>query len=86
MTPEQEAERDILSLASEKWKFGLGLTVDLDAKFGAGRQEAFERLQEREWIRLIDVSFVATMGAQGQAIRIFLIMPPAREWMKSIAS
>lgn len=80
MTAEEEAERDILALANERGKFALGVGVSLKDP----QQEALERLQEREWIRLIDVTPVA--HSRGQPVRIFILTKAAHDWLRTIAS
>lgn len=80
MTEDETAERDLLALANERGKFGVEVGYPLDER----RQEALERLQERDWIRLIDVSTTAV--SQGKVLRLFLLTKAALDWLKKTAS
>lgn len=68
-------EYAILSLMTpETKKFG----IEIGQQLPEDKQAALERLQLRDWVRLIDVSPVAAMP--GKIFRIFLVMPVAVEW------
>jgi hypothetical protein len=82
MTDDERAELDLLRLASEKATFGIAL----GAAIGKEKQFALERLQKREWIRLIDVTPIAAVRAsEGGGVpvfRVFLLMKPALAFLK----
>jgi hypothetical protein len=73
-------ERQLLSLMSDEFTFGIALTAPLTPD----QQFALERLQKREWIRLIDVSIIA-FGRPGEVYRKFLVTAPALKWLKRTA-
>lgn len=75
MTPDQEAEFDLLKLATEHGKFALGVTYAVERT-----QLALERLQLRDWVRLIDIAFIG--AGQGQLCRVFLAQPAAMTWFR----
>jgi hypothetical protein len=52
--------------------------VPIHGDLGPAQQHALERLMLREWIRLIDVSYVANMPG---VHRVFVVTAPALEWM-----
>lgn len=61
-----QADWELLALANEKRKFGLGLGLHLNADL----QAAFERGIDNEWFRFVDLSTVAEMPGAG-LIRLF---------------
>lgn len=61
-----QADLELLSLANEKRKFGLGLGLVLDADL----QAALERGIDNEWFCFVDLSTVAEMPSAG-LIRLF---------------
>jgi hypothetical protein len=81
MTEEQEAELKMLGYASEKGKFALSVT----AKLSKDEQEALERLQLREWIKLIDIAPLFT-GEGFRLVRVFMLTAPALAWLKKTSS
>jgi hypothetical protein len=81
MTDEERAELDLLRLSTERCKFAVALGPPMAAR----DQQALERLQEREWIRLIDISTIA-MGQFDQLFRIFLLTKPALAFLKRHAN
>ena len=70
MTDDEREELKLLRLSSEKGKFAVGISYPM----AAPAQAALERLQEREWIRLIDVTPIAESPG---VYRVFLLMKPA---------
>jgi hypothetical protein len=75
----EQAEYYVLSFAEhENHKMGIEIGCPLQAAL----QEALERLQIRDWIRLIDVSPIAAL--RGKILRIFRVMPDAVRWMEGI--
>ena len=83
MTDDEREELGLLRLASDKGTFAIGL----GAMPGKGVQFALERLQIREWIKLIDVSPIAVglVVAPGKGVpvfRIFLLTKPALAFLK----
>ena len=81
MTEEEQAENTFLALANERGKFAIGVNY---AFRDEQHQFALERLQEREWIRLIDISTIS--GSEGQVCRIFLLTKAAYDWLKETSS
>jgi hypothetical protein len=79
MTPDQSEELKILRLASGKGKFA----IPVGARMGPSAQFALERLQERDWIRLIDLAPLASMPG---LYRVFLLTKPALAFLKKSAS
>lgn len=77
LTSEQEAEFDILARASATHKFA----VPFGVLPGERLQEAFDRLQTREWIRLIDLWPPPVAHPEAGLFRVFLVTQPARDWM-----
>lgn len=77
MTEKERAELRILRLANELGKFAVPLHPE--AMTRRADQEALERLQVREWVRLIDVSFIA---ASGGICRLFMLTQPARDFLR----
>ena len=76
LTSNEKTELALLRIANEHGKFA----VFLDPKgITAEQQQALERLQLREWVRLIDVSYV---GSAGAICRVFLASLEARMWVK----
>jgi hypothetical protein len=82
MTDDQREELKLLRLASEKGTFAIGL----GANMGKDQQFALERLQIREWIKLIDVTPIAagrTLATGGVPVyRVFLLAKPALAFLK----
>ena len=76
MTPEEEdAERELLSLMTrDTHKFAIAV----DFQLTQAQQHALERLQLRDWIRLIDVSVISV--SYGKIVRVFRVMPEAVRW------
>jgi hypothetical protein len=75
MTEDEAEELKLLKLSSEKGKFAVGI----GHKMSPAAQLALERLQEREWIRLIDVTPIA----EGPGVyRVFLLTKPALAFLK----
>jgi hypothetical protein len=72
---EQAAELKLLKLSNEKGKFAISLTERLLDD----EQLAHERLMERGWVRLIDVSMIR---AANGIFRIFLLSEDAREFLR----
>ena len=77
MTDDEQAELGLLRHANERSKFAIAL----GAPVTEADQLALERLQEREWIRLIDVTTIAS-GRPGQVFRVFLLTKPALAFLK----
>lgn len=76
MTPEEQEEHNILKLATAQGKFALMV----GHTFGTlPAHEAFERLQARRWISLIDVTPIASMDG---VFRIFLASDEAMTWFR----
>lgn len=78
MTDEEIEERKILALANENGKFAIEVAYTGWTLQG---QQALERLQLREWVRLIDVTPVAAYP--NRLFRAFMLTKPAREWLKN---
>jgi hypothetical protein len=78
MNADQRAERKLLRLASEKGKFVVSITAAMTEE----TQGALERLQLREWIRLIDVT---PIGPKPRLYRVFLLTKPALEFLSRTA-
>jgi hypothetical protein len=75
MTEDEKAEFEILSLMTpDTHKFAIGILP-----FPAHIQFALERLQLRDWIRLIDISPVSATE-KPILCRIFRAMPEAIAW------
>jgi len=72
---EDANEYEILSLMTADTK---KFIVEIGQALSQPQQEALERLQLRDWIRLIDVSPVANIP--GRMFRVFRVMPVAVEW------
>lgn len=79
MNDDQIAERNFLRLASERGKFAISVTANMSQ----AAHDALERLQLRDWIRLIDVSPIAT---QPGLYRIFMLCPPALVFLRETAN
>lgn len=79
MTPEEcEEYRFLMMMTKETHKFAISVQVVLEPD----RQHALERLQLKDWIRLIDVSMVA--ASHGQVMRVFKVMPEAVAWYENV--
>lgn len=76
MTNDESDEATILSLANENGKFAVPLRATLNDREAL----ALERLQLRDWIRLIDVTPIAATA--GAVVRVFRIMPDAQSWLR----
>lgn len=76
MTLDELCEMRVLSsMTRDTRKFA----IEIGYRFrGNNEQFALERLQLRDWIRLIDVSPVAELP--GRIMRVFRVMPEAVEW------
>lgn len=75
MTQEERAEYKVLALMTpDTHKFAIQVNYPLSEE----KQQALERLQLRDWIRLIDVADVSAFP--GVLMRIFLVMPQAVTW------
>lgn len=72
---EEAYEYAILSLMTPDTK---KFCIEIAQRVSEDQQAALERLQLRDWVRLIDISPVATMP--GKLFRIFRVMPVAVEW------
>jgi hypothetical protein len=81
LTDEERAELSLLQLASEKGKFAISIGHRLSNE----RQFALERLQERDWIRLIDVTPITTAGPR-DLLRVFMLNAPALAFLKRHAN
>lgn len=68
-------EYAILSLMTPDTK---KFCIEIAQRVSEDQQAALERLQLRDWIRLIDISPVAAMP--GKIFRVFRVMPVAVEW------
>jgi hypothetical protein len=78
MTPEEEQEElKLLRLASERGKFAIAVGYPSPQE----QQDALERLQEREWIRLIDVSTI-NVDDKLRLYRVFLLSKDALAFLK----
>lgn len=73
------AEYAVLSLFSEDGHL-FGATIG-GSIMPAENQQAFERLQLRDWIRLIDIKPMAGPGTV--LIRLFMAMPDAVAWHRA---
>ncbi len=69
---DDEEELELLKLANEHGKFAIPI---LTQPLSEPKQLALERLQQRRWITLIDVTPIANMTG---LYRIFLLSPEAR--------
>lgn len=80
MTPEEEVEYGVLGLMTEHtYKFAIEIGYRGTQEF----QDALERLQNRPWIRLIDVSLIdGAENARGRIMRIFRVLPDAVAWYR----
>lgn len=75
----EQAEYYLLSFAElENHKMGIEVGCPLQVAL----QEALERMQMRDWVRLIDVSPIAALP--GKLLRIFRVMPVGILWMEGI--
>lgn len=61
-----QADWELLSLANEKGKFGIGLATKLEED----QQLAFERGIDNQWFTFVDLSLVASMPGAG-LIRLY---------------
>jgi hypothetical protein len=75
MTDDEAEELKLLKLSSEKGKFA----INVGTRMSQAAQLALERLQEREWIKLIDVTPIAS---QSGIFRVFLLTKPALAFLK----
>jgi hypothetical protein len=82
MTDDEVAELGLLRLASEKGKFA----VSIRRNMSQADQDALERLQLREWIKLIDVTPIWLSEGRGDLFRIFMLTPPALAFLRKHAS
>ena len=74
---DEEHEYEILRrMTPGTHKIGVPIIADLSAE----QQFALERLQLRDWVRLIDVSVAS--GVPGHLLRIFRVMPAAVAWFQ----
>lgn len=71
LTPEEQADFELLSLASEKGKFGL----QLDYPANESEQMAFERGIDNEWFIFVDL---ARIEAKPGLFRIFKLREAGR--------
>jgi len=77
---DQQCEMNLLKRMNTQHKLG----IQVDYSLSEDLQRALERLQLKDWIRLIDV---ATIEAScGKLMRIFLVMPPAVAWYEQIVA
>jgi hypothetical protein len=76
MTDEEQAEYELLKLANDKGKFAIPMAANMTDD----HSDALERLQLREWIKLIDVSPLSIQT--GKVFRVFMITPAARTWYR----
>ena len=75
----EQAEYYLLSYAErDNYKMAIEVGCPLEEPL----QTALERLQVRDWVRLIDVSPIAAL--RGKLLRIFRVMPDAVQWMESV--
>lgn len=75
LTEDERAEKEILDLMTpDTKKFG----IEIGYKLTQSQQDALERLQLRDWIRLIDISPVTAGG--WMPLRVFRVMPDAVAW------
>ena len=85
MTCDEQAEHVLLSLmTSDTHKFAIALNYPLSE----AQQFALERLQLRDWVRLIDVSSIACTPVTAFPVavfRVFRVMPEAVQWFKERA-
>lgn len=73
---EREAEAAILRIKSaDTQKFAVPLLGVMEQS----QQDALERLMLRDWIRLIDISALPTVGLG--LYRVFRVMPEAEFWL-----
>lgn len=68
-------EYAILSLMTADTK---KFCIEVAQPLSQQQQDALERLQLRDWIRLIDISPIGSMP--GKIFRVFRVMPVAVEW------
>ena len=66
MTGDEAAQLELLRLASARGKFAISVGGPQPQR----RQNALEILQERDWIRLIDVTPIETAGTEGVVSRL----------------
>jgi hypothetical protein len=76
MTDDEMAELALMKLANEHGKFALSF-----GSFSDEQTLALERLQIREWVRLIDVNFIAS-GPMATPFRVFMLTQPALTWLR----
>jgi hypothetical protein len=76
MTDDERFEYEVLSLANEGGKFAIQIGMIM----GPDLQNALQRLQERRWVMLIDISPVAI--EPGALFRIFLASDDALSWWR----
>lgn len=77
MTADEEIEHTLLALMTPDTK---KLAIEYGYQFDDRAQLALERLQLRDWIRLIDISPVH--AAPGRVMRVFRVMPEAVAWFE----
>lgn len=77
MSPDEQAELDVLKMATENGK----LALQIGANFGQAKQAALQRLQLRQWLTLIDVSPIAEHP--DRLFRIFLASESALSWLRA---
>ena len=76
LTDDQQAELTILKLSTaDTHKFVVGLASPREPRL----RFALERLQIRDWIRLIDVDVVS--AHPGKLFRVFMLTEPAILWL-----
>lgn len=78
MNSNEQAEFDVLKLATEEGVFA----IELRTPMPTGQQQlALNRLQKRRWITLIDVSPIAIQ--QDKLFRVFMATEEAMTWFRS---
>ncbi len=79
LSREEQAEYYLLLFAElENHK----MSIEVGCPLQVSLQQALERMQMRDWIRLIDVSPIAALP--GKLLRIFRVMPVGILWMDGI--
>ena len=80
MTDDEAAQFEILKLATEEGKFAVAVGGAFKTTL---LQDAFERLMTRGWIRLIDITPLASGERAGRLYRVFLASDEAMSWFRS---
>lgn len=87
ITANEREELAILQRANEKGKFAIPVISNV---LSNEADSALERLQLREWIRLIDVTFISPSPMPQlpphAVYRVFMLTPQALAWMRRFSN